>query len=86
MDALLTTHCMGMHRYVFEQAGFTDTAVDTVMQQGWDAAKLHTERFGVWPGWSIEAILGAAFELQIASLRRVVHVPENKSAVDAPLE
>jgi len=96
MDKLLSAPGAGTRLYICGSGAFTDAALAAAARQGWPANAVSTERFapaqrpaagalGAAAGDATEAAQQSAFDLVIASSGRVVHVPAERSALDALL-
>ncbi|WP_395400899.1 PDR/VanB family oxidoreductase [Pseudoduganella sp. UC29_106] len=91
LDGLLSAPSTGTHLYICGSGAFTDAAIAAAARQGGAADVVSTERFAPAPGCAAgraiaaEPARGRAFDVVIASTGRFVHVPAERSAVDALL-
>lgn len=81
--ALLASAPAGSHLYVCGPAGFMDAVLGTARSSGWSADRLHFEFFGA----EVAPQAGdGRFEVELASSRRVIIVPADRSVAQALAE
>ncbi|HSI47314.1 MAG TPA: PDR/VanB family oxidoreductase [Ideonella sp.] len=80
LEALLAVQPPGTHLYVCGPKGFIEAVLGTARAQGWPEAQLHCEFFSADAG---PRDGDAAFEVELASSGRVVHVPKGQSIAQA---
>lgn len=68
------------HLYVCGPKGFIDAVLTAARSQGWAEARLHYEFFGALPSHTAG---DRAFQVQLASSGRLVHVDKEESVVQA---
>jgi vanillate O-demethylase ferredoxin subunit len=80
LAALLDAHDHETHLYVCGSEAFTNTVIKAALESGWAEERIHRECFSAEPR---ERGRDVAFDVVIASTGRTIHVPADKSVLDA---
>ncbi len=77
--AALLANAGDAHVYVCGPGGMIDAVKAEAAQQGWDSGRIHFELFSN----DISGAENAAFDVEIHSTGQVIHVPADKSIIEA---
>ncbi len=75
-EGLLSNQPLGTHVYVCGPAGFIGKVIETAKACGWPGSHIHWEQFSAPPA-------GDAFEVTLAKSQRTVHVPADRTLLEA---
>lgn len=80
IGALLAAPHPGTHLYVCGPKGFMDVVLHTARAKGWPESQLHYEFFSADV---VKSDADGSFEVKLVSSGKVVHVPKDKTVVEA---
>ena len=81
IDPILRSASDGTHAYVCGPRGFMEAVAGAARAAGWSGSRIHVESFA--PDAPTPARGDRAFDLELARSGRTVHVPADRSAVQA---